>query len=44
MKKIKMWLGVGMAGINFMGHSAKYGLYIVFCTTIVKVVELNKFS
>ena len=26
-----------------MGHSAKYGLYIVFCTTIVKVVELNKF-
>ena len=26
-----------------MGHSAKYGLYIMFCTTIVKVVELNKF-
>ena len=43
MKKIKMWLGVGMAGV-IPWDTAKYGVYIMFCTTTVKVIEWNKFK
>ena len=36
------WGGDGRC--DSMGHSAKYGVYIMFCTTTVKVIEWNKFK
>ena len=34
-----VWCGDGQ--FNSMGHSAKYGAYTMFCTTILKIVHFD---
>ena len=40
-KKIKNVAWSGDGRFDYMGHSAKYGVYTMFCTTVLKVVHFE---